>query len=389
MGNMVLNESVWCKNQTTADETKLSETKMEDLMEFMDAPFCIEGIILPLIGCIGICGNLASIAHFGTRFKYKQNFHSYMLCLGIVDLFLILCSIVVHTGHKLSRIGDFFYDKTLLEMALQFDKPTSTNKTQVQSDPEDLQILRLERYYNLSSIYYNILIVVTPLISICISGSIYFHIAISIERYLVVCKPFFRIRFDRYQHRAIIILIAIIAFVFNMPKFFELKLWCSKKINLWEDPVTYETDECGDDNSWYVMDICPTELRQNQIYIYTMMCLDFLFMGVIPYVLIFLFNVLIIRQLIHNNNWSSTRKCQIRKSKNSWERSYFQRNHLEVVKESKYCMPTRHFHSGRLKRNDVLLAKLSLGIMAPYLIYQTFRMIPNVYEMTRVNMICL
>ena len=356
----------------------------EVLVDNIGATFCIEGILLPLIGCVGICGNIASISHFGTPFNYRQNFQSYMLCLGVVDLLLILCSLVVHSGREFTRLSDFFYEKTYLDMISELYQLNNTSIEEYEDSNYAIDTFQVNRYHLLHCVFIQVLIFVTALYSICVSGNIYLHLAISIERYLVVCRPLSRIRRNKYQPRIFIFLIVIISSLYNVPKFFEWQL-IYRQINLSENSTSQGTSDYWDHNILHVIDICPTKLRQNQIYIHVMMWANFFLMSLIPYVLICLLNVSIIKQLIRQNQWASKSNHQNTRRKTNCGAASSMRKNIDFEEESKYCMPTVHYHSGKQKRNDVLLAKLSLAIMVPYLIYHTVRMIPNLYELTRVK----
>ena len=54
-----------------------------------------------------------------------------------------------------------------------------------------------------------------------ISGSIYFTMAITVERYLSVCHPFYRVR-HTWPPWFFVVPIAVFSVVYNLPTFFEL-----------------------------------------------------------------------------------------------------------------------------------------------------------------------
>ena len=106
----------------------------DDSMYSIDAIFGIEGILLPIIGCAGICGNIASIIHFGCCTKRRHNFKSYMLALGIVDLLLILSSFVIHSG--LSWIE--LYQRVYILSLFYAPSPNIGNVTEGSINADDL-----------------------------------------------------------------------------------------------------------------------------------------------------------------------------------------------------------------------------------------------------------
>ena len=55
-----------------------------------------------------------------------------------------------------------------------------------------------------------------------LTGGIYFTVAVTVERYLTVCQPFYHVshKWSAWRYVAPIV---ILAFLYNMPKFFELR----------------------------------------------------------------------------------------------------------------------------------------------------------------------
>ena len=142
----------------------------------------IQGVLLSVIGLLGVCGNFASIIHFSRRQRYRQHFEAFVLWLAACDNVLIV------------------------SVWLAFAAP-----------------VLFENY--VTSGYSGYLVPwVVPIAQVATTCNIYFTIAISIERYIVICHPLFH----RGQHRHIsaktyIIPIFICALIYNGSKFFELE----------------------------------------------------------------------------------------------------------------------------------------------------------------------
>ena len=61
-----------------------------------------------------------------------------------------------------------------------------------------------------------------PVIQISLTGSIYCTMAITLERYLVVCRPFYRISRE-WSPQTFIVPIVLISIFYNLPQFFEIQ----------------------------------------------------------------------------------------------------------------------------------------------------------------------
>ena len=111
--------------------------------------FWVEGVLLIIVGIFGIVGNLAAIAVFA-RQHLQKNFHALMLSLSIFDLIYIIASIFLF-GMK-----------------------------------------ELNESYRTMGINFLLFPWGLPIAQIGITGSIYFTLAITVERYVTVCHPFYR-----------------------------------------------------------------------------------------------------------------------------------------------------------------------------------------------------
>ena len=251
-----------------------------------------------VVGVAGICGNISAIVVFSKR-RHQRNFHTFMLCLAIVDL---LC---------------------IIELFLLVSLP------------------QLLHAYKTSGAYYYVTPWVVPFAQVSIAGSIYLTIAVTMERYLTVCHPFYMYT-RRCQANLVIALITVFVVVYNIPKFFEfrmhleLELEAYSKDNLtqscngsevtWNitrktvddekcnsEWVLHSTKDYNIENSTsvnktatafsdtlpsYKYTFTPTQLRQNVYYWQFYAVYGNVFVnGVVPFTLLIVLNLLIIRGL--------------------------------------------------------------------------------------------
>jgi hypothetical protein len=210
-----------------------------DAVRAKQRQFLIEGVVLTLIGTIGIIGNIGAVLFFGRSKRRQIRFYNLMLSLAVVDILVIIsfiwfCSI-----------------------------------------PEFLDTTRTSHYWS---------IWLYPILKICCTGSIFLTVAVSLERYLAICKP---LLYHEHQKKTKVVLISIfsISILYNIPTFFELK---------WLDhiPVTNGRNRTINIGVW------PTELRRNSEYveIYVLLC-NVLILGVIPMVLLMFLNVSIVQEM--------------------------------------------------------------------------------------------
>ena len=143
----------------------------------------LQGILLTMIGGMGFVSNIGAIIYFSTGKRFGRHFEALMLWLAIWDNIFITCALMAY--------------------AL----------------PECLQYYKIEHSaYTAYTIPW-----LVPILHVAITCNILFTIAISVERYVVLCKPLLhRARVGR-PSTPYIISIIIIAIIYNLSKFFELE----------------------------------------------------------------------------------------------------------------------------------------------------------------------
>ena len=362
---------------------------VEEVPHHRKATIIIEGIIIPILATFGVVGNVASIIHFGSNLRRMNHFQAYMFYLGIVDLFLIILSLFLQSASELSFVHLLFnhdyYRRVQVPGRVESEKNVEDCRDEVTKMSEQENYLRFHSFLNQFKVY------MLPIYSVLISMNICIHVVISVERYLVITQPFYSIKCKKYQPWIVVITITVFASLYNATKFFEHRLVYTA-IELPDDHIqTCEGfDKWFSNKKFYFTEICSTDLRRNQIYIFVMSSISFLSMSLIPYVTILVINVLILRRLIEHREWAT--ECH-QHDIELQENSLGVPGALSIAAtiaplrslRRQSTMPQIHLHSNRRRRNEVLLAKLSLIIMVPYLLYHTVRIVPNVYELSKVR----
>ena len=133
-----------------------------------------------MVGVFGLCANIAAIFYLRKKLRHNStNFHSLMLSLSIFDIAYICMSFLTFCINKFSVVYQ--------EHAWGYIVPWSV-----------------------------------PILQISLTGSIYCTMAISLERYFVICRPFYRYS-KNWKSSMFILPIIIISITYNITRFCERK----------------------------------------------------------------------------------------------------------------------------------------------------------------------
>ena len=282
--------------------------------------FIVEVVLLTVIGVFGITGNTAAIVVF-SRMKTQMIFHRIMIMLSTFDNILVLLNIVI-----------FVYP-------------------------------RFSESFNATGYHY-IAPYTLPVAQIAMTGSVYSTMAITVERYLIACKPFYVIS-HRWSAKRYIVPIVVFSISYNLPKFFETK-------------TTALVDETDMNKTSFAIEA--TDLRLNKGYynIYTIW-MNFIFMGVLPFLLLMVLNILtlksVVKQIRHMGKAPSVLQSNIQRS-NNIKRQLLLNNRKKFNKRRK---------SETTTTNEEQLAKISLTIVLVSLICHGVRWVPNIYELVQIS----
>lgn len=347
----------------------------KNLIQKCFAKFLFEAVLLLLVGILGIIGNISSIVIF-SRIKKQLKFHRLMMMLAVYDTFCILFSILIFT------------------------------------------IPLISSNFMTSGLYHYIIPKALPLVQIAMTGSVYSTIAISVERYLIVCHPFYVVSHE-WSFKKYVVPIVTFSFVYNIPRFFELKTEIvnittdtflaenttnhnrtttvfvednTKEENCTFDYPTTVTESFANLSSYndndkhnnsllsqqqmYKYNVVPTDMRTNTYYysIYYIWT-NFLVMGSGPFLILVILNLRTLKGLMSSVRLSVP---QVRART------------LSIVEgDSTACVNRlRNADDGnadngtrQIKTSEVRLAKVSLMIVFVFIICHSARWIPNIYEL--------
>ena len=155
----------------------------EQLFSIDVARVWIQGVLLGVIGLFGIMGNIGAVIYFSLKKNYKRTFEALMLWLAVWDNTFIICALLAYA------VPEFLY------------------------------------YQGFESGEFSAYTIpwLVPIAQLASTCNILFTMAISIERYFVICKPLLhRARRGRSSTTYVLSLV-LFAVIYNFTKFFELE----------------------------------------------------------------------------------------------------------------------------------------------------------------------
>ena len=212
--------------------------------------YLVDGVILPIIGILGILGNICGIVHFGKN--RHQTYYALMLALALSDLATILAFIVYHS------------------LRIAFNAQTFTE----------------------SSLRTHIVHWTYPILYISQLTGIYLTISLCIERYFAICHPLTH-RIRRRSSYIYIVPIICVSIIYNLPLFFEHAV-NTTTVEKWKSNNTYMTF-IGNTSIYF---IGRTNLGSSVLYqqIYSTGT-KLVLKCIIPYISLISLNVLIVKTL--------------------------------------------------------------------------------------------
>ena len=297
-------------NFSITNSTLTPESTVQNITKIV-----FHGILLVLIGAIGVVGNIAGIIHF-IKMERPVKFHWLMMTLFIFDTIFVLAALIIFALPTLSS--------AYLHNAHMWVGPK-----------------------------------VLPFLQMAMTGSLYCQIAFTIERYLVVCHPFYIVAKEWSVRRYIIPLVTFSIF-YNLPKFFEIDTFiCEELLHLQHKNFTGPHQF---NDSVYA----PTAMRRNhyyqQIYL-TGMNVTFMLVG--PFLVLIILNTL---TLLNLKKYARTQRRD----------SAFYKYGIDESKLSK--VKTSKNTKGSKSAREVYLARISLAIVFISILIHSVKWVPTIYE---------
>jgi len=153
--------------------------------------FWCEGVLFSSLGLFGLISNIASIITLLSPDMRRQTFNQLLAVLAAYDMLYIVFNVPVHANATLETVNHWFSVSALLSWAYVY--------------------------------------VLYPMSAVAFCASIYMTLAVTVERYIAVCRP--------HQYRTIsqtmsntkrllvyIVPVTVLSFALNIPKFMEVTL---------------------------------------------------------------------------------------------------------------------------------------------------------------------
>lgn len=282
---------------------------------------------------IGLIGNLCSFVFF-MRKNNKLNFYVLMIMLSVYNILMILMDLLI------------------------FSVP-------------------------LVNYYHYVIIAAYSLLEIGVTGSIYSTIAISAERYLVVCHPFYADSNKKWSPRRQIILVTTFSLIYNIPTIFELQTFRCENEQIETSSVQCESlasirsgfvpemQKCSNETVFIV----PTNLRCNKhFFLIYHIGLDLCFKCVIPFFTLVALNCVIILTLAKNQAYLS----DLADRRRSTIFSINNKIHSEINENP--TSSSLQVERRETERHEIRLAVTNLVIVLIFIVCHSVIWIPKIYE---------
>jgi hypothetical protein len=327
-----------CLNTAFGEKPKDNTINVENYEKM--TTFLFQVVFLTIIGVFGCVGNASMVIRFA-RIKKQLTFHRLMMMLSVCDTFLIVLSFLVFS---LPALNEYYQDSILGHIAP----------------------------------------IVFPSAKTALTASIYSTLAIAVERYLIICHPFYAIN-HRLSATRYILFIIIFSIIYNLPRFFSLTtLTCPHK-TLEPQLPGYNISKESISNTTHIIqtalsctpgltEVRPTPLRLNYYYysVY-LFWMDLCVMELFPIIVLSVLNMLVLK--------SFRTKLKKKLRSNSISCGSFSAGPSLLVKRRisspKACRKT----TLTIEHIELGLAKLSLTIVFIFIFCHSFKLIPNLYEL--------
>ena len=270
--------------------------------------YILEGITLSVLCVFGILTNIFAMVYFGKQKLRKQSFYGFMFALSTTDLFFSVTCLCSFSIPALGRCKGYKSDDCYV--------------------PYD---------------FWQCLVWLVPISNIFRTGSIYLTVALSIERYLVICRPLLYNSKSWISTKAVVIGIIVFSISLNLTKFFESE-WGKEKFLF--NQTVYEEEEPSIIETNLVKYISNNTyfLNTSYIQIYIIWC-DLIFHGLIPFTLLIVLNVFVLKEMIR----------------------YRKRSKGDLIEEQK-------------RFSQVYMAKFNIVVVTLFIVCYSLHFVPVIYR---------
>jgi len=232
---------------------------------------------------------------------------------------------------------------------------------------------------------------ILPIIHVALLGSIYSTVALAAERYITICHPFMRYR-SYYRGTTFILPVVLFAFLYTLPKFFELRLSWEPLRNM----STLSMNESTAEIPMFRAKLMATDMRKDKTYIRVyLICMNFLVQIVIPFAVLIGFNWLTYRTMkesektllqnirVHyqsNRNRTSTIRNNSENSTTNENITIQSSTNGGSSQNGNQAISTKN-KATSLRKREVILSRISIYIVFVFLFCHSVRIVPNIYEM--------